>query len=395
MRVNMKTEFIVETFDSVKQINHQEWHNLIDVNDDVAMDLRLIHLLETTLQDQAQFWTVIVRDQQRQLVACACLSLFSTDIVQSATGFAKTAVEWLRSLWPNALKLKVLFCGLPLPSGETHLRIRYPDQAKSILTLIKAKMQQIAAKQKAHLLVFKEMDEAQKQQFADLQDLGFILGELEPVYQLSRMFKDFNEYQQALRSSYRHQIRKNCDRFSQAGLQVEHLFDPDEIFHRFNDGLHQLYLNVWSRAKEKLECFSLAFFKELPRALPHQVSLTLIKDVHRPVAFAIGIHTPKTYHNLYIGLDYSYLENSDLYFNLFYHELDFVFRASKKNILLGQTSGFFKSRLGATPESRYFWVYPLNPMLRLIFTYFKSLIFPKVDIYESREVFKEYEKSNT
>ena len=300
----MDAGFYTEIYDSIKQVDPEEWHSLIDVNRDLAMDQRLIHLLERSLSGQARFWTVLVRDRQKQLIACACLSLFQTDIVQSASGFLHQAIQRLRQYWPNVLKLKVLFCGLPLPCAHSHFRVREATDLQPVLRVLNKTMTVIARREKASLLVLKELDAVQDEQLGNIRELGFVRGELEPLYQLPGIFKDFNDYRAALRSPYRNQIQANVKRFNQSGLKVEHFFDSEEIYSRFNDAVHRLYLNVWEKAKEKLECFSLDFFREIARSLPNQVAFTLITDNQKPVAFALGMIGADTYYNLYVGLDY-------------------------------------------------------------------------------------------
>ena len=108
----MNRQYCVEVHRSVDGVEDHEWRKLIDPAGDLAMDQRLIRLLENTLSDQAQFWTIVVRDAQKQLIACACLSLFQTDIVQSVTGVLQKAIQRLRLRWPDALKLKVLLARL-------------------------------------------------------------------------------------------------------------------------------------------------------------------------------------------------------------------------------------------------------------------------------------------
>jgi predicted N-acyltransferase len=384
----MDTEYDSEIYESIKNIDLQEWQSLIDLSHDLAMDQRLIHLLEKSLSDQARFWTLVIRDRQQQIIACACLSLFQTDIVQSVSGRLRNWINRLRDYWPNALKLKVLFCGLPLPSAHSHLRVREGVDLQLVLRKINGVMTQLAQQEKATLLVFKEFTVSQDTQVTDLKKMGFIRGELEPVYQLPGIFKDFANYQESLRASFRRQIQSNIKKFKESGLKVEHFANPEEIYSRFSEPVHRLYLNVWEKAKEKLECFPVDFFREIATHMPGQVFFTLISDQEKPVAFALGLTNEEAYHNLYVGLDYSYNKNSDLYFNLFYHELDAIFKCNKKQIFLGQTSGTFKTRIGATADPRFFWVRSLNPLLQLIFKYFRSIIFPKMPAPATLQVFK-------
>lgn len=160
----MNQEYQVAVHTSANHIAAEDWHSIINPQQDLAMDLRLIRLLETALNDQARFWTVMIRNRQQQLIACACLSLFATDVVQSATGFIQSAIQRLRRRWPNALKLKVLFCGLPVPSGHSHLRLHDKADVNAVLTCLHDTMTDIARQEQAQLLVFKELNADQDKQ---------------------------------------------------------------------------------------------------------------------------------------------------------------------------------------------------------------------------------------
>jgi len=380
-------EFSIEIQDSINRIDFQEWNRFIR-SDDLSMDPRIISLLEETLRNQARFWIIIIKGPQKQWIAVACLALFHTDIIQSSPLFVQKIIQKLRVYKPNTLKIKVLFCGLPIPAGQSHFRLAASAPTSKILDLLTQTMTKIARQEKAHLIVFKELNDQEKNEVKHLQSKGFFSGELEPLFQFNPEFNNFDEYISALRSGYRRQIQLNMKKFNPLEYRVEHIFNPEEIYQKFTSEVHQLYLNVWHKAKEKLECFPREFFQKLPRALSDRVVFTLIQYKNQPVAFSIGLLSLQSYHNLYVGLDYSHTEKADLYFNLFYQELGLIFTLKKKQIFLGQTSTAFKTRLGAIPDARFFLVKPLNPLLKIIFKYFKNLIMPKIQKLDSNQVFK-------
>jgi hypothetical protein len=98
---------------------------------------------------------------------------------------------------------------------------------------------------------------------------------------------------------------------------------------------------------------------------------------------------------LYCGLDNNLKEEFDLYFNLFYKELDFAFKQNVKSICLGQTSDHFKLRLGSKPSPRYFFVRANNFFSQLGLKLFKSIIFPKPAALVSQNVLKQKSTLNT
>ncbi len=388
MSIN-NSNYQYEIHDSVLKIDKNEWQQLINCNQDLAMNQKLIYLIQQTLSNQAKFWTVTFRNEHKQLISCANLSLFDADIIQSAPFLIKKLIQFYRLIRPNTLKWKILFCGLPIPSGHSHLRFLPESDSSNVLIQLEQVMHSLALEHDAKLIVLKEFDLEQVKQLEFLKQLNFYQGELAPLFVLPGSFKDFNDYTKAVRSGYRRQIQKNIKKFKKFNLTVEHISDAQQIKQRFNSDVYQLYLNTWKKAKEKLECLPIEFFQHLATELPEQIALTLISNENKkPVAFAIGIMSEDCYYNLYTGLDYSLKEKADLYFNLFYQEIDCAFQFNKKNIFLGQTSDHFKLRLGATSNPRYFFVKPSHPKINFIFKYFHKLIFPKLPKPIPHVVFK-------
>ena len=382
------TNYFYEIYNSVLEVDPDEWYQLVDQDNDLAMNQSLIHLMESTISE-AKFWTVVFRNQDRQIVACANLCLFQTDTVQSAPSPIKKCVELLRFIFPTVLKWNVLFCGLPIPSGHSHLRFSKGIESDPILNILNVIMKNLARQKKAKLIVFKEFNSEELLPLSPLNRLGFHCAELEPMFILPGLFKNFSNYLTCIRSSYRHQIRSSLKKFNLEQVKVEHIVDPIVIATRFTNQVHNLYLNVWQKAKEKLECLPLDFFQRLPQAMRSKVAFTLISSEQKPIGFSIGLIGNETYYNLYAGIDDSLRDKLDLYFNLFYHELDFAFQFQKEHIFLGQTSNAFKARLGATPSPRFFFVRALGIPIKLVLIVFKSLIFPKFpDQHAKNKVFK-------
>ena len=140
----------------------------------------------------------------------------------------------------------------------------------------------------------------------------------------------------------------------------------------------KLYVAVQSRAEQKLELMPAAFFRELAQALGDEVSLTIIRRAGRVCAFTFAIHRAGTHYNLYSGLDYELNNEGDLYFNLFYNDLDQAFRSGATSVHMGQTSDSFKSRLGSTTQPLYFFVRARAAWMNAALRLFAPVAFPAV-----------------
>lgn len=363
-------------YSSITDVDPNSWNSIIDAQNDLAMNQQLIALMENSLSNQAQFWTIVFY-MKEEPIACACLSFFRVDSLQSAPRWIYKITKTCRQLKSNLGHIGVLFCGLPVPCGHTHIRLKPTIQPGPIFDLLVPLMEELGGQVKANLIVFKELEHQQLEQFNSLKQHGFIMGPVQPMHELRYNFANFNDYHHALRSNYRHQITANLRKFSDKKCEIIHTSDATEIYHRFTNEVYQLYLAVWERSKERLEQFPAEFFRNLGHALPGKTTLTLIYQNAKPIAFSIGIRNQHNYYNLYCGVDYSLKEELDLYFNLFYQELDGAFKQNVQTIFLGQTSDRFKLRLGSIPTPRYFWVRTRHTWAQWILKSFKFLIFPQ------------------
>jgi len=366
-----------------------DWRALCP-RDDLAMDPAVLSISQRTLADQCRCWGVIVYDHGKA-IGCAALSQFPTELAEiSHPGFVRMR-EAIRRVWPGFLRVNVLFCGLPIPSGSRHLRARVGDDETigRVVAEVDRAMRRIAGRTGARLLVFKELETASGPLAEALRQAGYMQGGIPPMHLLNRPFRSFADYREALKSRYRAQIQRSQKKLKAAGF--ESLTGRGRAFFdaHWNDEVHQLYVAVQRRAELKLELLPSAFFSEIARALGDEVSLSVIRRDGRVCAFTFAITRAGTHYNLYSGLDYALNAAGDLYFNLFYLDLDQAFRSGATSVHMGQTSDSFKSRLGSVAEPLYFFVRARSSGLNAALGLFAPLAFPAVGAVRSQDVFAE------
>ena len=70
------------------------------------------------MASECRFRHVLVRDQEGQLAATACLCSYTIDGAVLAEGGAKKVASVINRFAPFLLKIRVLLCGLPVSSGR-------------------------------------------------------------------------------------------------------------------------------------------------------------------------------------------------------------------------------------------------------------------------------------
>jgi hypothetical protein len=364
------------------------WSDLC-ARSDLAMDLDVLGAFQRTTIDQCRCWGVVVYDHGAA-VGCAALTFFETELADISQPLFARLREFIRGVWPGFMRIKVLFCGLPVPSGSTHLRV-FPGADPGRVMLVTAEvdrvMRRIAGAVGATLLVFKELEDPSGALAQALRQEGYMSGDIPPMHLLNRSFDSFASYCNALRSRYRAQIRRSRIKLEANGFEL--LSGRGRAFFDayWNDETHQLYVAVQRRADQKLELLPSAFFRQLAHALGDEVSLTLILRAGRVCAFTFAITRSGAHYNLYSGLDYALNGEGDLYFNLFYGDLDQAFRSGATSVHLGQTSDSFKSRLGSTAQPLHFFVRAQSTWLNAALRLLAPIIFPKTRPVRSQDVF--------
>ena len=377
-----------QIYNSIIDVELADWQRLAGATPDLGMDPRMIRVLEETLADQCRMWIITVTDPIGALVACACLSLFVVDAVCTSPLTVRKIADFMRRYWAGFLNFGVLFCGLPVPAGENHIRMTPEADRGAVLTALHEGMLRLARKYRARIIMLKEFEKARQTELAPLERLGYLRGDVPLAYDLCADFRSFDEYRLALRARYRNQITRSVKKFHRAGFRAVHVYDSAEIERLYTDRMHELYEAVWSRAEHRLEKLPAEFFRRTARAFPGQTSLTIIYRDDRAAAFTFGLSSGRVYHNLRSGIDYSLNSEGDLYFNLYYNDLDQAFRRGCDQIHLGQDSDDFKMRLGSRPRALSFYIRASNPVFQAGLKAFSRPTFPKVHPVRVHDVFK-------
>jgi hypothetical protein len=368
---------IPTVYDRVEDLPADEWKHVVSDANDLTMDLRLLGAFQSTTTNQCRCWFVIFRDQSGGPAAAACLAMFDVNPLETTR---------LGNALPKHLHFRVLFCGLPVPSGVSHLRWTPEVDLAQLADSLDELLRKLGRKHRARLVVVKELDVVQSDDLAQLQSLRYIRGEIPSAFELHHNFKSFDEYFHALQSGYRKQITRSQKRIARAGGSIE-VVTGEQIAERFTDEVHALYLATRDRAKYRLETLPVEFFREVGRRFGDAASLTLVWLDGKIVGWTFGIFSGEEYHDLYIGIDYARNADADVYFNLYYHDLDRVFRRGCTCVHMGQTSDEFKTRLGAEPRELWFFVRATNGLVHAGLRRAARWVFPPVEHLPPRDIF--------
>jgi predicted N-acyltransferase len=371
------TRYRVRFVESAAELPTADWSKVRDVDSTVFMEPRFLATVERVFRAKGRFRHALVYDESQRPLAWASVCSFPVDVVTLAGPGVQSVVARARAVVPTLGLLKILFVGLPVSLGQSHLAIAPEADTEAVLAALDAPLAEMAARERAWLIVWKEFDPTAAARLDPLLARGYRRAESPAMHELDGAFADFQGYRDALKSHYRNDIRRSERKFRSSGFRVVQLHDAEAIGRAYTPEVHRLYEAVVAKSTVKLEVLPVDFFQELVRQFPGLVTLTAVYDGDRMVAFNWGMMDGRVHHYLFCGMDYAVARDADLYFNLMYHQLDDALRHHPERIEVGQTADTFKARLGCRPVGRYFFVKPCGAMARAALRHAFQLLFPE------------------
>jgi predicted N-acyltransferase len=367
------------------EIPPAEWDS-IGGNQRLFSSHRFLRVVESSGVEDAQFFYLMFYDGEA-LVAGAVLSTFILTLDLLLPPSIQKACAMIRRVIPGFMRIRTLFCGLPVSIGKHTLLIAVPSRKDAVLHALVKRMGEICRDEGIRYCCLKEFPAREADNLRALEAKGFFAAYSIPRIDLPVRWDSYAEYLASLRHGYRRQIRKNLDKISAdinnpfsegcsddiSSLPHLAIVDanicPPELFHR-------LYLEVMTRTDTRLETLNEAFFQGLYKELgEHLVILAMVQESAVLGAVLLTDHDD-TLTFLFAGIDYSRRDEFDVYINLLHGIAAYGIDQDCKNIDMGQTSYWSKRRIGGQASHMIFWFRALNPLLHTAIQGINPALFP-------------------
>ena len=331
----------VSVLKSISEIKADVWNSIVGRNRLICRHEYLLAVESSNINDCRYFYPVVFSDDGKML-AHTCFYYISTELDSFATGAVKKIVIAIRKVWKSFLILRSIECGTPVALGNT-ISFRDGCDRNVVIRLLVKEAEQIARQMRVPVVLFRDFHEHELA-FADILKMdGYSRVNNLPAVSFSVRWNTFQGYLDALRSQYRHIIKKRSKAFDDGGYTFREVRDYAHCV----DDLAQLWKNTYDHATEyRRECLGKQFFSEMQRNLPDQSSIIMVEKEGRPVAFSILLDDDETLITLFCGLDYSCGREAYIYFNLFYKSIEIAIIRGKKDIDFGITTLVPKVEVG-------------------------------------------------
>ena len=372
-------------FNSIDEVDEHSW-DLINEPASLYSTHRFLRSVEHSKVENAKFWYLMFYCGDTP-VGSAALSAFDVSLDLFMGMNVQKTVKFVRKLYSRFLKVRILFCGLPVSIAKNTLTISVTGLANAILKELVSAMSQIARAEHIHYICAKEFREEETPVADNLKSYGYFRANSIPTVNLPIRWHSFNSYLGDMRHSYRRQIKINLKKFSNGtsskgiphkgnqyypkiSLHEKGIYSPADF--------HRLYMEVMERAVARMEILNAEFFSQLNQNLSNELITVSIVYNNLNIGAALLAERGDTLHFLLVGLDYSYRDKFDVYFNLIYAIIDLAIQNGYSNIDMGQTSYQPKIRVGGECTPVYFYLKIERYIPNLILKNLRNLIFPMV-----------------
>ena len=157
----------------------------------------------------------------------------------------------------------------------------------------------------------------------------------------------------------------------------------------YKDKIYDLYNQVFNKQDFKFGTINPDYFIELKKLYNEKVKIYGFFKDSDLLAFTTHIFEEASQMEIhYIGLDYDYNKQYNLYFNILQFGLEMAILERQKTIELGRTSTVAKASLGATPSPKYNYLYFRRHWFNWSFQIFLKRIYKNIEEgFEQRSPF--------
>ena len=348
----------------ISQIPADDWNR---VYPDVLESYNFYRTLDDVRLDKFSLFYMMVYDRKTPVAATACF-IMNYPLDTSINGPLRRVTNSIKKAMPNILSLKAVICGMPIGQG----RIGIAGDHDRIIKAMLRRLEQVARKNKAPIVAFKDFDQTYTKTLGPLKGKGFTRFDSLPTTMLNICYKDFEEYMKTLSSASRYDLRrkfKKVDGHINFDFKIVDAVDGGELRE-----VYKLYLDIVAKHDMGFELLPVEFFRDMPVNMPGQTKYFLWRIDGKLVMFLLGLVSKDLFIDYYVGFDYSVTHKYHLYFIKFRETLSWCIRNNIRKYEMGITGYEPKRRLGFDFVPLYIYVKLRNRALRPVFNLMCQLL---------------------
>jgi predicted N-acyltransferase len=368
---------------SINQVSPEEWDR-VGSSHGLFWTHRFFRALEDSGVENATYHYVLIYDDSR-LMGTAVLSSFVVSLDLLLSPAVQKFCRVVRNILPRFLRIRVLFCGVPISIGKHTVALAEPEYAHIVVAKVAEMMNEIATREGIRYLCFKEFAERDIASCAPLERHGFFRAHSVPRVFFPIRWTSYDAYLRDMRYGYRRPVLSSLKKLGQKWRirSVTEGSRSEGVCLRLDNGrlcspihFHSLYLQVMDHTVVKLETLNARFFELLFEQMNDDMDVLVLEHEEEILGAAILTKYQGTLTFMFVGFDYAHRDEHAVYLNLLNGIVRHAVETGCNLLDLGQTSYWLKQRLGGQTESMYFYFRCRSRLLHTLLQVSRRVLFP-------------------
>lgn len=333
---------IVKVYDTLEEVDQSLWDSICEPDRIICRYNYLLAIEKSKINDCRYRYIMIFHEDK--LIAHSCFYSMSFDLDIFNRGASEKIIRFIRNNFNQEfMRIKVIECGTPTALGNTITIVQGYDYLE-ILKEICLAMEKFGREKKIHILIFRDFYEKDLESYDKLKKIGFKRIKVLSSAEVTNNWKNFEAFLSDMRSRYRYRVKKFLKSLDRADITIEVCDD----FSGLANKLTGLWFQIYHKASEyKREVLTPEYFINMDKYLGDKSKVILFKKRGEIIGFNFIVLDDDTLRPLFIGIDYKYNKQNNLYFNILCQSIKFGIDCNKKFIEMGITTIEPKKELGA------------------------------------------------
>jgi predicted N-acyltransferase len=272
-------------------------------------DHRYYEIVDETLQNDFEYHYLLLEDDSGNTRAIQPVFFVRQNLVEGVTGKIRSAVDFVRKIFPRFLTMRVLMVGCAAGAGD--LAACDQQDERWVANALHESLRAYAKRNKASLVVFKDFPAHYRSLLQTFSLNDYVRIPSMPMTRLSLGYANWEDYFRTLSKATRKDLRRKFRKAERAPtIQMEVVGEIASVI----DEIHPLYLAVHERSPLKFETLTKNYFLSIAERMPERARFFLWRQNGKIIAFSFCLVCADAIYDECIGLDYSVALDLHLYF---------------------------------------------------------------------------------
>ncbi len=368
------SDFAFAIYDSVSMINAEHWNRIV-VHGSEFLQLPFLKVLENEHPDNMHFHYAIIYQSDKP-VAISYFQVidfssdsFGSNLKESENEFSCIITDYLKKHITNHLiksadriNMRLLICGNAFVSGEHGFTCSPEVDKKDAVDALTDVIYRISDAEKLRgkiaVVLVKDFYPSSIQHTKEFEEYKYHDFLVEPNMVLEIQWNSFDEYLNAMSKKYRNRAKNIIKK----GAVIERKKFSVEDIKTNEKQILQLYNNVHLKAKFRMASLTPDYFAEMKKVLADKFDFVGYYFNEKLIGFRSTFILEEDIEAHFIGLDYSFNKELDLYQNILCDYVKDSLHKKAKHLFLGRTASEIKSTLGAEALELTCYIRHRNPL---------------------------------